>query len=141
MLEDILTLMYYTKCMYMHVYYTGVHSFCKSVFDCACVMCIYICVYVYEEHSCVCVYFYVCSRFHRITVCTIDFFFQHKILMITRNFIMETVCCQCTSGVDQGNHYPLDTLAKLLITDTVPSFNICSKQPVQVCQNISLLLI
>ena len=37
-------------------------------------------------------------------------------------------------------HYPLDTLADLLITDTVPSSNICSKQPVQVCRNVSFVV-
>ena len=37
-------------------------------------------------------------------------------------------------------HYPLETLAKLLITDTVPSSSICSKQPVQVCRNASFVV-
>ena len=37
-------------------------------------------------------------------------------------------------------HYPLDTLAKLLITDTIPSSNICSKQPIQVCRNVSFVV-
>ena len=37
-------------------------------------------------------------------------------------------------------HYPLETLAKLLITDAVPSSNICSKQPVRVCRNVSFVV-
>lgn len=37
-------------------------------------------------------------------------------------------------------HYPLDTLAELLITDTVPSSNVCSKQPVRVCRNVSFVV-
>lgn len=37
-------------------------------------------------------------------------------------------------------HYPLETLAKLLITDSVPSAKMCSKQPVQVCRNASFIV-
>ena len=37
-------------------------------------------------------------------------------------------------------HYPLDTLTKLLVTDSVPSAKLCSKQPVQVCRNASFIV-
>ena len=61
--------------------------------------------------------------------------------MITQNFIMEIVCCQYTNAWSRSReHYSLDTLAKLLITDTVPSSNVCSKQQVQVCRNVSFIV-
>lgn len=34
----------------------------------------------------------------------------------------------------------LDTLTKLLVTDSVPSAKLCSKQPVQVCRNASFVV-
>ena len=37
-------------------------------------------------------------------------------------------------------HYTLDCLANVLLTDTVPPFSICSKQPVHVCRNVSFVV-
>ena len=36
--------------------------------------------------------------------------------------------------------YTLDSLANVLLTDSVPPSSICSKQPVQVCHNVSFVV-
>ena len=37
-------------------------------------------------------------------------------------------------------HYSLDSLADVLLTDSVPPSSICSKQPVHVCHNVSFVV-
>ena len=99
---------------------TREHTNNVSAYVCVCVCEMgYIHVLLVSHCACTCV--------HWITDCM---FF---LLMIT----METARCQCINGLD---HYPLDTLAKVLLTNTVPSSNICSKQPVQVCRNASFVV-
>ena len=38
-------------------------------------------------------------------------------------------------------HYSLDTLANVLLNDSVPLSCICSKQPVHVCHNVTFVVV
>ena len=99
-------------------------SFCKSVF------CVCVCICMKSSHVCVHV--------------SIGLQLVSLISFSSMNDITQFYNGDCMLPVYKRNqskeHYPLDALAKLLITDTVPSSNICSKQPVQVCRNVSFVV-
>ena len=73
----------------------------------------------------------------RITACTIDFFSS---LNNDTEFYNGDCMLSVYKWSRSREYYPLDTLAKLLITDTVPSSNVCSKQPLQICRNVSFVV-